>query len=88
MRKRMIATLPPIAVEERPEKLSVSLPLDLKRSMESFAEYFTSTTGSTPTSFNAVVVGILMGYLNGHGGYQRWLKAKSRADGSDVSARP
>jgi len=76
---RKPAPLPPIAVEERPEKLSLTLPQELKRSMETFSEYFSTTTGSVPTSFNAVIVGILTGYLQGHGGYQKWLKLKARA---------
>ena len=83
MRKRTIATLPPIAVEERPEKLALQLSQGLKRTLESFSEYFTSTTGTTPTSLNAVIVGILTGYIEQHAGYQRWLKASSRNDPSD-----
>jgi hypothetical protein len=79
MRKAMIATLPPIAVEERPEKLSLTLTVALKRSVEEFSEYFEDTTGSVPSSFNAVLVGILTGYLEEHGGFQKWLKSRSRA---------
>jgi hypothetical protein len=74
MRKRTIAALPPIAVNERPEKLALSISADLKASMETFSEFFTSTTGSTPTSLNAVIVGILTAYLDQHAGYQKWLK--------------
>jgi hypothetical protein len=90
MRKPMIASLPPIAVEERPEKLSLTLSVALKRSVEEFSEYFEDTTGSIPSSFNAVVVGILTGYLDGHGGYQKWLKSRSRGNGHaiGISAPP
>jgi hypothetical protein len=90
MRKAMIATLPPIAVEERPEKLSLTLTVALKRSVEEFSEYFEDTTGSIPSSFNAVLVGILTGYLEEHGGYQRWLKSRSRSriHGLETSAPP
>ena len=81
MKKLKITALPPIAVEERPEKLSLSLPSELKASMEQFGEFFAQVSGQTPTSFNAVVVGILTGYMEGHGGYQKWLKTKARGAG-------
>jgi hypothetical protein len=80
-KKTTSPNLPPIAVEERPEKLTLSLPSDLKHSMEQFGQFFADASGQTPTSFNAVVVGILTGYLEGHGGYQKWLKARSRGNG-------
>ena len=83
MRKRTIATLPPIAVNERPEKLALSVPTDLKVSMETFSEFFTSTTGATPTSLNAVIVGILTAYLDQHAGYQKWLKSKVKVGHAD-----
>jgi len=91
MRKGMIESLPPIAVEERPEKLSLTFSIALKRSLDEFSEYFETTTGSIPSSFNAVVVGILTGYLEGHGGYQKWLKSRSRpvrTNGHEASPPP
>jgi hypothetical protein len=88
MKRSKIASLPPIAVEERPEKLTVSLPSDLKQSMELFGQYFSDTSGETPISFNAVVVGILTGYLEGHGGYQKWLKTRSRTNGRALDGLP
>jgi hypothetical protein len=78
VKKSTIATLPPIAVEERPEKLTLSFPTDLKNSMEQFGQFFSDACGETPISFNAVVVGILTGYLENHRPYQKWLKARSR----------
>lgn len=75
-------------MEERAEKLTLSLPSDLKESMEQFAQYFSDTSGQTPTSFNAVVVGILTGYLESHGGYQKWLKTRSRGNGHALEASP
>lgn len=86
MKKSTIATLPPIAVEERPEKLTLSLPSDLKNSMEQFGQFFSDACGETPISFNAVVVGILTGYLDNHGAYQKWLKARSRGSGHGIDA--
>jgi hypothetical protein len=86
VKKSTIATLPPIAVEERPEKLTLSLPSELKNSMEQFGQFFSDASGQTPISFNAVVVGILAGYLDGHGGYQKWLKARSRGSAHAVDA--
>ncbi len=75
MSKLQDAKLPPIAVDDPTEKLSLTVPLDLKQSIEEFARYFTDATGQRPTSFNAVAVGILTGYLQGHGGFQRWVRS-------------
>jgi hypothetical protein len=88
MKKSTIPSLPPIAVEERAEKLTLSLPSDLKQSMEQFGQYFSDTSGQTPTSFNAVVVGILTGYLDSHAGYQKWLKTRSRGNGHALEISP
>jgi hypothetical protein len=38
--------------------------------------FFTETTGQTPTSFNAVVIGILIGYLSGNADFKKWPKAQ------------
>jgi hypothetical protein len=81
MKKTTLASLPPIAVEERPEKLTLSLPTELRQSMEQFGIFFADASGQTPTSFNAIVVGILTGYLDAHAGYQKWLKARTRGNG-------
>ncbi len=78
MRRNRIATLPLIAVEERPEKYALTVPQTLKHSIDDFKELFVATTGSTPTSDNAVLVGILTGYLDAHASFQRWLKTKAR----------
>jgi hypothetical protein len=67
--------LPPIAVEDRSEKISLSLPLDLRHDIDRFGEFFAQESGQKPTSFNAVVVGVIAGYLGGHGGFKKWLKA-------------
>jgi hypothetical protein len=87
MKKTTPAHLPPIAVEERPEKLTLSLPSELKQSIELFGQFFADASGQTPTSFNAVVVGLLTGYLEGHAGYQKWLKARPRGNGHAPEAR-
>ena len=78
MKKSLSTSLPPIAVEERPERLSLAIPPELKLSMEQFGQFFVDASGQTPTSFNAVVVGILTGYLDSHKGYKQWLKARSK----------
>ena len=88
MKKSITSSLPPIAVEERAEKLTLSLPSDLRESMERFGDYFSDTSGQTPTSFNAVVVGIHTGYLESHGGYQKWLKSRSRGNEYAADAPP
>ena len=85
MKRNRIATLPPIAVEERPEKISLILSPGLKRSIDAFAEFFTHTTGERPTSDNAVIVGILTGYIEDHGAFQRWLKGKARSGTPEAS---
>jgi hypothetical protein len=78
VKRSLSNSLPPIAVEERPERLSLAIPPELKLSMEQFGQFFADATGQTPTSFNAVVVGILTGYLESHKGYKQWLKARSK----------
>ena len=69
--------LPPIAVEDHSEKISLSLPLHLRHDIERFGEFFAQESGQKPTSFNAIVVGVIAGYLGGHGGFRKWLKANA-----------
>lgn len=69
--------LPPIAVEERPEKLTLTYPVALKAALDEFSAYFEATTGSIPSSFNAVVVGILTGYLETHSGFRKWMRSRA-----------
>jgi hypothetical protein len=66
--------LPPIAVEDRSEKISLSLPLDLRHDIDRFGEFFAAESGQKPTSFNAVVVGVIAGYLENHRSFKKWLK--------------
>ncbi len=67
--------LPSIAVEDHSEKISLSLPLNLRHDIDRFGEFFAAETGQKPISFNAVVVGVIAGYLDSHGGFKKWLKA-------------
>ena len=67
--------LPPIAVEDHSEKISLSLPQDLRHDIDRFGVYFAQQSGQKPTSFNAVVVGVIAGYLARHGGFKKWLKS-------------
>lgn len=69
---RAMNRLPPIATEDRSEKISLSLPADLRNDIDHFGEYFADATGQRPTSFNAIAVGILTAYLNAHTGYRKW----------------
>ena len=71
--------LPPIAVEDHSEKISLSLPQDLRHDIDRFSVYFAQQSGQKPTSFNAVVVGVIAGYLASHGGFNKWLKASRSA---------
>ena len=71
--------LPPIAVEDHSEKISLSLPLDLRHDIDRFGEFFAQESGQKPTSFNAVVVGVIAGYLASHGGFKKWLKVHGSA---------
>jgi hypothetical protein len=66
--------------------LTLSLPVELKQSMEQFGQFFADASGQTPISFNAVIVGILTGYLESHGGYQKWLKTRARGNGHALEA--
>ena len=88
MRRHSGATLPPIAVRRAaPKKFLTHLIRCAQNARSrSFGEYFQSSTGSIPTSLNAVVVGILAGYLEEHGGFNKWLKAKARAPSAQRSA--
>jgi hypothetical protein len=76
--------LPPIAVDDRTEKISLTIPVALKRDMERFGKFFIETTGQTPTSFNAVAIGILTVYLSRNVGFQKWLEPQ-RAEQSTSS---
>jgi hypothetical protein len=89
MKTPKTTTFPPIAVEERPEKFTLTYPIALKAALDEFSAYFEASTGSIPSSFNAVVVGILTGYLETHSGFQRWVKSRSshgRKNGLEASA--
>jgi hypothetical protein len=89
MKTSKTAPLPPIAVEEKPEKLTLTYPVALKAALDEFSAYFEATTGSIPSSFNAVVVGILTGYLETHPGFRKWLRSRSshgRKNGLEASA--
>jgi hypothetical protein len=67
--------LPPIAVEDHSEKVSLSLPQDLRHNIDRFGVYFAQESGQKPTSLNAVIVGVIAGYLARHAGFKKWLKA-------------
>ena len=67
--------LPPIAVEDRSEKISLSLPQELRQDIDRFGVYFAQQSGQKSTSFNAVVVGVIAGYIESHAGFRKWLKA-------------
>jgi hypothetical protein len=71
--------LPPIAVEDRSEKISLSLPQELRQDIDRFGVYFAQQSGQKPTSFNAVVVGVIAGYIESHAGFRKWLKANGGA---------
>ena len=73
--------LPPIAVEDHSEKISLSLPVNLRHDIDRFGEFFAQESGQKPTSFNAVVVGVIAGYLAGHGGFRKWLKINGSTTG-------
>jgi hypothetical protein len=81
--------LPPIAVEDHSEKISLSLPVDLRHDIDRFGMYFAQQSGQKPTSFNAVVVGVIAGYLGSHGGFKKWLKSNGSATrGADNGEQP
>lgn len=77
--------LPPIAVEDRSEKISLSLPQELRQDIDRFGVYFAQQSGQKPTSFNAVVVGVIAGYIGSHAGFRKWLKSNGSATGSPDS---
>ena len=80
--------LPPIAVEDRSEKISLSIPLGLRTDIDRFGEFFAQQCGQKPTSFNAVIVGVIAGYLESHSGFKKWLKSNHGAPARAQSATP
>jgi hypothetical protein len=80
--------LPPIAVEDHSEKISLSLPQDLRHDIDRFGVYFAQQSGQKPTSFNAVVVGVIAGYLASHGGFKKWLKINRSAIDHEDDGEP
>jgi hypothetical protein len=66
-------------VEDRSEKISLSMPADLRSEVERFGTFFAQATGQTPSSFNAIVIGIIAGYLENHRSFKKWCKTGSRA---------
>ena len=80
--------LPPIAVEDRSEKISLSIPLDLRNDIDRFGEFFAQESGQKPTSLNAVIVGVLAGYLDSHRDFRKWLKSNQGTPPRAQSATP
>lgn len=76
---RAKSRLPPIAVEDRSEKISLCFPLHLRHDIDRFGEFFAAQTGQKPISFNAVVVGVIAGYLDSHDGFKKWMKVNGSA---------
>ena len=83
MARKPKQNLPPIAVEDHSEKLSISFPAELRSELERFGEFFVAETGQKPLSFNALVVGVIAGYLEDHIGFRRWQRAH-RSEPSQV----
>ena len=85
--RRAKLKLPRIAVEDHSKKISLSLPQDLRHDIDRFGVYFAQQSGQKPTCFNAVVVGVIAGYLGSHGGFKKWLKSNAsttrRADNGE-----
>jgi hypothetical protein len=85
---RAKSKLPPIAVEDHSEKISLSLPQDLRHDIDRFGVYFSQESGQKPTSFNAVVVGVIAGYLESHGGSKKWRKTNGNTTRSARDGDP
>jgi hypothetical protein len=87
MARAMKPKLPPIAVEDRSEKISLSIPVGLRNDIDRFGEFFAEESGQKPTSFNAVIVGVIAGYLESHSGFKKWLKSNHDTPSRAESAR-
>lgn len=74
--------LPPIAVEDKSEKFALALPAGLHKQLEQFSEFFVAESGQKPSSLNAVIVGVITGYIDSHRSFQKWSKVKGRGTGS------
>ena len=71
--------LPPIAVEDKAEKISLSLSAGLHKELEQFSDFFLAETGQKPSSLNAVIVGVITRYLDDNRGFQKWRKNQPRS---------
>jgi hypothetical protein len=71
--------LPRLAVEDKTEKVIVVMTEPLKIKLERFEAFFTEHAGLRPSSFNALIVGLLEEYVDGHRGFQKWNKARHRS---------
>jgi len=74
--------LPSIAIEDKSDKLSLSLPAGLHIQLEQFSEFFVAETGQKPSSLNCVIVGVITGYMDSHRHFQKWRKTKGRGAAS------
>ena len=76
--------LPRIAVEDKTEKVVLLVSEPLRRKLEGFEAFFTEHAGVRPSSFNALIVGLLEEYLDAHRAYRQWRKAQDRSRGADA----
>jgi hypothetical protein len=84
MSKSSRIRLPRIAVEDKTEKVMVVMAEPLKLKLEWFEAFFTEQTGQKPSSFNALIVGLLDEYLDAHRGFQKWRKARPQGTGAEA----
>jgi len=82
MTKTLKIKLPRVAVEDKTEKITVVLAEPLKVKLEQFEAFFTEHAGLRPSSFNALIVGLLEEYVDGHRQFQKWTKARHRSVGA------
>ena len=78
MAKPLKVKLPRVAVDDKTEKVALTMTVALHAKVKRFEEFFTEHAGQKPSSFNALLVGILEEYVDGNRDFHKWRKAKDR----------
>jgi hypothetical protein len=76
--------LPRVAVDEKTEKITIVMTLPLRLKLRRFEEFFTEHAGQKPSSFTALIVGVVEDYLDGHRDFQKWNQHRDRRAESDA----
>jgi hypothetical protein len=76
--------LPRVAVDEKTERITVIMSVPLRAKLRRFEEFFTEHAGQKPSSFTALIVGVVEDYLDGHRDFQKWNTLRDRRTEPDA----